>query len=464
MSPVINRREFLATLPAAFSRASAAAAPPLNLVLILADDLGYGDLGCYGQGLFETPNIDRMAAEGIRFTQAYAGASVCAPSRCCLMTGRHTGHATIRANRGVSGRVPLRPDDITVAEMLKQAGYRTGIIGKWGLGEAGTHGIPNAQGFDEFFGFLNQDHALEYYPTHLWRNQSEFFPPGNQGGKRRQYVQELFTERAIGFLRENRSRPFFLYLAYTIPHASSELGRDTGDGFIVPDYGPYASRDWPRPEKGFAAMMRLLDADVGRILEELRALGIESNTLVLFSSDNGPALDGGHSPDFFRSHGGLRGRKGTLYEGGIRVPAIARWPGRIPPGRVSEQVWAFWDFLPTAAELAGLKPPAGIDGQSILSVLPGADAQPRQMLYWEQPAKIFTQAVRLGDWKGIRTGGPDGTFELYDLREDPAEKHNRAREHPELVRRIADLMREQHSDNSDYPVGNHASVTVNSSG
>jgi arylsulfatase A-like enzyme len=446
-----NRRQFLSAVPAALA-AQAPPDPPPNLILILADDLGYGDVGCFGQRMFATPNLDRMAAEGIRFTQAYAGASVCAPSRCCLMTGMHTGHATIRANRGESGRIPLRPDDVTVAEVLKKAAYRTGIIGKWGLGEAGSPGIPNAQGFDYFFGFLNQDHALEYYPSHLWRNRTEFFPPGNQGAKRQQYVQDLFTDRALRFVRENRSNPFFLYLAYTVPHAQSELGRDTGDGFVVPSYEPYQNQDWPRPEKGFAAMVHRLDHDVGRIIQEVRSLGMESNTCVLFTSDNGPAEDGGHTPDFFGSRGGLRGMKGTVYEGGIRVPAIARWPGRIPAGKLSSQVWSFWDILPTAAEIAGLSPPSGIDGRSFLPALFGGDAGARAPLYWEQKSGGFTQAVRLGDWKGVRHGGREGRFELYHLGEDREERRDRSAERTDIVRELSRIMREQRLDNPEYPV------------
>jgi arylsulfatase A-like enzyme len=429
---------------------------PPNIVFILADDLGYGDLGCYGQRMFATPNIDRLASEGIRFSQAYAGAAVCAPSRCCLMTGFHTGHARIRENRGRHGRVPLRREDLTVAEVLQGAGYRTGLIGKWGLGEAGTSGIPNEKGFDEFFGFLNQDHALEYYPTHLWDNRTEWFPPGNQGAKRKQYVQDLFTERALRFVRENADGPFFLYLAYTIPHASSELGRDTGDGFVVPSYEPYADRNWPRPEKGFAAMMHRLDHDVGRLAQELDRLGLGSNTLLIFTSDNGPAADGGHTPEFFQSSAGLRGKKGDLYEGGIRVPFIARWPGRIAPASVSNEVIAFWDFLPTAAELAGAPFPANLDGRSFRLTLAGsAPRQGAQMrpdpLYWESPkGGGLLQAARLGDWKAIRTA--DGTgLELYDLSRDRGERENVASSHPSVVNRMREILRESHHVNDDYP-------------
>jgi arylsulfatase A-like enzyme len=446
---MIGRRSFISSLGAAALGAQAAPRP--NILLIVADDLGYGDLGCYGQKMFATPNIDRLAAEGTRFTQAYAGAAVCAPSRCCLMTGKHTGHARVRNNHGRGGRVPLRAEDVTVAEVLKLAGYRTGLIGKWGLGEAGTPGIPNDQGFDEFFGFLNQDHALEYYPTHLWDNRSEWFPPGNQGAKRRQYVQDLFTERALKFVRESARSPFFLYLAYTIPHASSELGRDTGDGFVVPDYEPYTNRDWPRPEKGFAAMMHRLDRDVGRITQEIGRLGLASSTLLLFTSDNGPARDGGHTPEFFNSNGGLRGRKGDFYEGGIRVPFIARWPGRVPANRTSDDVIAFWDFLPAAAELAGVRAPAGLDGRSIAPSLFGRQQTRPDHLYWEVPSRRgLAQAARLGDWKALKQAGSRGV-ELYDLSKDAAERHDLAASNPAVVKRLESLMRESRIESEDFP-------------
>jgi arylsulfatase A-like enzyme len=420
-------------------------------VFILADDLGYGDLGCFGQRKFSTPHIDRLAEEGTRFTQAYAGAAVCAPSRCCLMTGKHTGHARVRDNKGRSGRIPLQPDDITVAEVLKQAGYRTGAIGKWGLGEAGTLGIPNAQGFDEWYGFLNQDHALDYYPRHLWENQHEIFPPGNQGVKEKQYAQDLFTGRALEFLSANRSDPFFLYLAYTLPHASSERGRDTGDGFVVPSYEPYENRDWPRPEKGFAAMVHMLDRDVGKVMARLKTLGIDGNTLVIFSSDNGPATDGGHTPQFFNSNGGLRGQKGTLYEGGIRTPAVARWPGRIKAGRVGSEVWAFWDFLPTAAELAGVPAPRGLDGISIAPALFG-EAQPQhEYLYWESHGKAFRQAVRMGNWKGVRAGA-GSPVELYDLAADPGETADVAGQQREVAAKIQGILSDAHTESEEFPV------------
>jgi arylsulfatase A-like enzyme len=441
----LTRRSLLATL-GAISRAQPVSPP--NILLIVADDLGYGDLGCYGQTRFATPEIDRLATQGMLLTNAYAGAAVCAPSRCCLMTGKHTGHATIRDNFGIRGRVPLRDQDVTVAEVLRQAGYRTGLIGKWGLGEAGTSGTPNDQGFDEFFGFLNQDHALEYYPTHLWDNRTEWFPPGNQGIKRKQYVQDLFTDRALRFIRESAQSPFFLCAAYTIPHASSEIGRDTGDGFVVPDYGPYGDRDWPRPEKGFAAMMHRLDRDVGRLVHEIDRLHLTERTLVLFTSDNGPALDGGHSPAFFNSSGGLRGKKGDLYEGGIRVPLIARWPGHVPAGSTSQSVCCFWDFLPSAAALAGVPAPPGLDGHSIVPALQGKDSSRSGYLYWEAPGKKgLAQAVRFGKWKAIRRQ----RLELYDLERDPGEQRDIAASEPSIVSRMKAIFQEARTQSADYP-------------
>lgn len=372
------------------------------------------------------------------------------------MTGLHTGHARIRDNHGRHGRVPLRREDLTVAEVLQRAGYRTGLIGKWGLGEAGTTGVPTEKGFDEFFGFLSQDHALEYYPTHLWDNRTEWFPPGNQGAKRKQYVQDLFTERALKFVRENAAAPFFLYLAYTIPHASSELGRDTGDGFVVPDYEPYSDKGWPRPERGFAAMIHRLDRDVGRLAQELDRLGVGRDTLLIFSSDNGPAQDGGHSPEFFQSSGGLRGKKGDLYEGGIRVPFIARWPDRIAAGGVANDIIAFWDFLPTAAELAGTPVPRNLDGRSFRSVLMGSSARQgtsvrTDPLYWESPkSRGVVQASRLGSWKAIRTAGKPGV-ELYNLAQDRGETQNMAASHPAIVDQMEKILRESHHGNEDYP-------------
>lgn len=341
--------------------------PRPNVIFILADDLGYGDLGCYGQKMIQTPRLDRMAAEGMRFTQFYAGSTVCAPSRCCFMTGLHTGHARIRGNN----LVPLRPEDTTVAEVFKRAGYATGIVGKWGLGEPGTTGVPNLKGFDYWFGYLNQTHAHDYYTDYLWRNQQKCLLDGNRDGRKGQYTHDLFTEEALSFVDRNRGRPFFLYLAYTLPHANNELFAKTGDGMEVPDYGPYADRDWTGPHKGRAAMITRMDRDIGRLLDRLKERGLDGRTLVFFTSDNGPNKEGGTNPKFFAAGGPLRGIKRDLYEGGIRVPMVVRWPGQVPEGQVSEHLSAAWDLLPTVTDLVGAETPKGLDGISMMPALRG---------------------------------------------------------------------------------------------
>ncbi len=449
----MNRRQFLATSAAAAISplpASAQGRKP-NIVFILADDLGYGDLGCYGQKRIDTSNIDRLAAEGVRFTDCYAGSTVCAPSRSCLMTGFHTGHTRIRGNSSPTGRVALRPDDTTVAEILKKAGYRTGLFGKWGLGEPNTTGRPTQKGFDEFFGYLNQTYAHSYYPDTLWDNDELFFLRGNLAGLKREYSHDLIAERALEFVRKSKDQPFFLYLALTIPHANDEAGRFLGDGMEVPDYGPYAGENWPTTEKGFAAMVTRMDRDIGRLMVLLKELGLDENTIVMFSSDNGPHREGGHDPEFFGSRGGLRGIKRDLYEGGIRVPTIARWPGHIQPGQVSSQVWAFWDLLPTAAELAGAQPPAGIDGISMLPAMLGKPQKDHEYLYWEFFERGFDQAVRMGKWKAVRHG-LDGPVELYNLEDDLAEAHNIASAHADVVRRMEQILRTGRSESKEFPI------------
>jgi arylsulfatase A-like enzyme len=429
-----------------------------NIIFILADDLGYGDLGCYGQRTIRTPNLDRMAAEGMIFTDHYAGSTVCAPSRCCLMTGVHTGHAFIRGN----DRIPLRPSDVTVAELLRQAGYATGIVGKWGLGEPDSTGIPNRKGFDHWFGYLNQRHAHNYYPDYLWRNEEKVplanevtpvNPPGGVATRRVQYSSDLFTADALKFIDRNRRRPFFLYLAYTIPHANNEA---KPDGMEVPSYGPYADEDWPNPQKGYAAMITRMDADIGRLFARLKSLGLDRKTLVLFSSDNGPHREGGADPAFFDSSGALRGCKRDLYEGGIRVPLIARWPGRIAAGSGSDHVCASWDFLPTCCELTGAPIPQGIDGLSILPTLLGLPQmqQKHEYLYWEFHEQGKKQAVRMGDWKGVRLNvakDPNGPIELYDLKRDMGEERNVADQHPEIVGQIAAIMASARTPSEHWP-------------
>ena len=420
-----------------------------NIIYILTDDLGYGDLGCYGQKLMKTPNIDKMAEEGIRFTQHYSGSTVCAPSRCCLMTGLHTGHARVRGN---SPRLPLRPkEDFTVAEMLKQAGYFTGIFGKWGLGEPGTTGVPNRKGFDEWFGYLNQGRAHNYYPEYLWENQEQYWIKENMEGKKGVYSHDLFTEKSLDFIKRNKDNPFFLYLAYTLPHANNELGRETGNGIEVPTDEPYSNEVWSQQEKNFAAMVTKLDDDVGKVVRYLKELGIDEDTVIFFTSDNGPHKEGGHDSNFFNSSGPLRGIKRDLYEGGIRVPMIACWQGKIKPGTVSDQAWSFWDFLPTAAEIAGVSPPDDIDGIGMMSALLGQPQQDPEYLYWEFQQNSFKQAVRMGDWKGVRLS-LKGEIELYNLNNDIGEEHNIADEYPEIVKKMAQIMRTARTDSPDFPI------------
>jgi len=430
---------------------------PPNIVLILADDLGYGDLGAYGQERIATPHIDRLAAEGVRFTDIYAGSTVCAPSRSVLMTGRHGGHSPIRGNREVQpmGQEPLPEGTRTVAAVLREAGYATGLYGKWGLGGPGSSGHPNRQGFDEFFGYLCQRHAHNYYPAFLFRNGERVAldnempepPRGDGAGEartKRTYSHDRIAEEALAFVERHRDRPFFLYLALTIPHANNEAGQR---GMEVPDLGAYADRPWPEPQKGLAAMISRMDRDVGRLLALLAQLGIDEQTLVLFTSDNGPHAEGGNDPAFFSSSGPLRGIKRDLYEGGIRVPLIARWPGRAPQGRESDHVGYFGDFLATAAELAGAEVSGEHDGISLVPTLTGrAEAQAtHDYLYWEFYGRETAQAVRRGRFKAVRRPMLTGELELYDLEADLGETRDVAGDHPGVAAEIARLMDEAHT-------------------
>jgi arylsulfatase A-like enzyme len=438
---MLNRRQFLGTLGAALPALAQTQKP--NIVFILADDLGYGDLGCYGQAQIATPNLDRLASDGMRFTQSYAGSTVCAPSRCCLMTGMHTGHARIRGN---SPDIPLRPEDRTIPELLKTAGYRTGMFGKWSLGAIHTTGYPTRKGFDEWFGFFNQTQAHTYYPEILADGDKDAIVRGNFGRKKKtDYAPDLFRERALKFLAKSQPEPFFLYYPSTIPHANNELGAETGNGLEVPEDAPYSSKDWPQVEKNFAAMVTRMDRDIGLLLDKLKETGADKNTLVLFSSDNGPHKEGGHSPDFFHSSGPLRGIKRALYDGGIRVPLIARWPGRIKPGSTNDHVCAFWDYLPTLSEVAGVASPRGIDGISFLPALLGRPQQKHEYLYWEFHEGGFIQAVRSGDWKLV-------SKELYDLKSDLGEKTDVASQHPDVAVKLAQFMASARTDSTDFPI------------
>jgi arylsulfatase A-like enzyme len=448
----MDRREFLKTTAAgavslAAGAAEAAARP--NIIFILADDLGYGDLGCYGQQRIKTPNLDRLAAEGIRFTQAYSGATVCAPSRCCLMTGKHGGHATVRGNK--RPEVGLRPDEATLPALLKKAGYRTALSGKWGLGGPSTRSMPNQRGFDEFFGYLDQLHAHNSYPEHLWQNEEEVFLTENWFNRRKKFAPDLFTEKALEFVKRRESRPFFLYLAYTVPHADNELGAFQGNGIEVPGDEPYSNENWPQVERNFAALVTRMDRDIGTLLAALGDGGIDRNTLIVFSSDNGPHREGGHDPDYFSSRGPLRGIKRDLYEGGIRMPFLTRWTGRIRGGQVSGQVLAFWDILPSLCELAGVPRPASLDGISVLPALLGERRVEHPPLYWEFHERGFSQAVRFGDWKAVRNS-PQKPIELYALETDIGEKNDVAAGNAPAAQKAAELMKSLRVDSPEFPV------------
>jgi len=415
-----------------------------NIIFIMSDDLGYSDLGCYGQKNIQTPYIDHLAAEGTRFTQCYTGSPICAPSRNVLMTGQHTGHTRVRGNFGIVGgvgpqrRVPLEDEDVTVAEMLKQAGYTTCMTGKWGLGEPDTTGVPNKKGFDEWFGYLNQRNAHSYYPPYLWHNEEKVILKGNQNGHQEQYSHDMFTDFALDFIRKHKERPFFLYLPWCIPHARYE----------IPSVELYADKPWSPEAKVHAAMITRMDRDVGRIMALLKELGINEQTIVFFCSDNGAAQ---RWEGIFDSSGPLRGQKGELYEGGIRTPMLVHWPNRVPAGIVSEQVWYFADFLPTAVELSGVEPPSNIDGVSILPTLLGKEQNLQgHFLYWEFFGRHFQQAARIGDWKAVCLN-PEEPLELYDLSEDISEQHNVAEQHPEVVKKISAYLNDAHTESKNWP-------------
>lgn len=448
------------------------AAEKPSIIFILADDLGYGDLGCYGQRVIQTPRLDQMAAEGIRFTQFYAGNTVCAPSRSVLMTGKHMGHTHVRGNAGRQDmeRQSLRDEDVTVAERLKMAGYENGLIGKWGLGEVEMEGHPLKQGFDYFFGYLNQRHAHNYYPEYLWRqyvkvpfrNVVEPVPGSDStadftagaASKRVDYSHDLFAEDAIQYIRDHRDGPFFLYLSLTIPHANNEGSRLTGDGAEVPDYGIYSDEDWPNQDKGQAAMISRMDTDVGRLLDLLAELEIEKNTLVFFTSDNGPHNEARHNMKRFNPSGPLRGIKRSLYEGGIRVPAIARMPGTVPAGVASDYIGYAGDFFATASELAGVNIPEGLDSISMVPTLTGNPEvqENHEYLYWEFYEQNSRQAVRFGQWKGVRQPMLSGPVELYNLEKDLGEQTNLAEEYPEIADRAAAYMEQAHVPNANWQV------------
>ncbi len=462
-----TRREFLTASVAGIGSSLGCRQPPAgepgsgarapNIVFIMADDLGYGELGCYGQEKILTPNIDRMATESMRFSDAYSGCSVCAPARSVLMTGMHMGHTSVRSN---PGGVPLSAEDTTVAESLKELGYATGCFGKWGLGDIGTDGVPWKQGFDEFVGYLHQAHAHYFYPHYIYDNERHLTLEGNQGHGRGTYSHDVIADRTLEFIEKNKDRPFFCYVPFTIPHAE----------YVAPDdeiYAQYSGKfeevELPRnpnrptrlirpdqPHATLAAMITRLDRDVGRILKQLADLGLAEDTIVFFTSDNGAAA--ASWTDYFQSSGPLRGAKRTFYEGGIRVPMLVRWPGRIQAGSESGHVWGFHDFLPTALELAGAASPEATDGISVVpTMLDQGVQQKHDYLYWELPRyigatgefvdEIPQQALRLGKWKAVRPK-PDGELELYNLEEDLGETRNIAGQNPNVIARIEALLLE----------------------
>ena len=427
-----------------------------NIIIILADDLGYGDLGCFGQKKIRTPMLDKLASEGIKLTNFYAGSTVCAPSRCVLMTGYHTGHCYIRGNR----KVNLRPNDVTVAEVLKTAGYRTALIGKWGLGQEGSIGVPTKQGFDYFFGYLDQRHAHNYYPSYLMRNEKRIplkniVPNEDRDGAgvasvKKEYSHDLFIGEALKFIDRAKEKPFFLYLSLTIPHANNQAGRN---GMEVPDYGIYADKNWPDSQKKLAAMISRMDGDIGKIVARLKKHGIDDNTLVLFSSDNGPHREGGNNPDFQNSSGPLKGIKRSLHEGGIRVPTIAHWPGKIRPATESNHPSGFWDIMATFADVAGvpIEVPRDTDGISFLPELLGknSEQQKHAILYWAFYEGGGAQALRMGNWKAIEQ--PKNTpVRLYDLNNDLGEENNLAAKHPQKVQELMRLMKSEYTPSKHW--------------
>lgn len=458
----ITRRLFAALIFCALILPASGASKP-NIIFILADDLGYGELGCFGQKLIQTPNLDRMAADGMKFTQFYAGTTVCAPSRCVLMTGKHTGHCSVRGNSAV-WKQSLLTNDVTVAQALKDAGYATGLIGKWGLGDfesGGEHALPTRKGFDYFFGYANQHHAHNYYTDVLFRNEERVplrngvKPSANAANfktftsgaatNRVDYSHDLFAKEALDWVRAQKEKPFFLYLAFTAPHANNEGTRLFGDGAEVPDYGIYADKDWPKQDKGQAALITRLDRDVGRMISLLKELGLERNTLVIFTSDNGPHNESGHNPKRFTPWGPLTGLKRSMNEGGIRVPTIAWWPGVIKPGTTSEHVAYFGDFFATACELAGANTPKGLDSISFVPTLTGKGRQEKHdYLYWEFYEQGSRQAVRFGDWKAIREPMLTGPVRLYNLASDIAEQTDLAAAKPKITEKAIRLMDEAH--------------------
>jgi arylsulfatase A len=461
----MNRRNFLKSIGIASTALFLhSCASPLkqptkrpNIIYILADDLGWGDLSCYGQSKFETPNIDSLAAEGMKFTQHYSGSTVCAPSRCSLMTGLHTGHTVVRGNKEIKpeGQSPMPADTVTIPRLLSSAGYKTGMFGKWGLGAPGSESDP-ADHFDEFYGYNCQRQSHTFYPDHLWHNRHKIELDGKT------YSHDLIMEAAKNFIRSGSDTPFFCYIPVTIPHAAMHAPKKLHDKYRkqFPQFegiiGKYRGPEVHNPVAAFAAMVEHLDTGVGEILGLLRKLGIDENTLVIFTSDNGPHKEGGHDPLFFDSNGPLRGYKRDLYEGGIRVPMIARMPGTIKPGSKTDHISAFWDVMPTLCQIAGIDTPKGVDGISFLPALLGREQPQHQYLYWEFHEQGGKQAVRMGRWKAVRLDvkkNPNYPIELYDLETDLGENNNIAAEKPDIVTKMAEIMKTARTEDANWPLG-----------
>lgn len=448
-------------------------APRPNIIYIMADDLGIGDVSAYGQTRILTPNLDRMRQRGMRFTQAYAGTAVSAPSRCSLMTGLHTGHSWVRGNKGVmpEGQVAMPDGTFTMATMFHEAGYATGLFGKWGLGYPGSVSDPTHVGFDRFFGYNCQTLAHDYYPDHLWDDSLRVELTGNYDQQETTYSADLIHRHALDFIREHADRPFFTFLAYTLPHAELVLPKDSTYDYYcrmipVADEKPYAPADpnrrgaygaTDRPMAAFASMVTRLDRYVGDVMALLDSLGIADNTLVVFTSDNGPHREGGADPDYFGSYGPYRGIKRDLYEGGIRMPMLMQWPGHVAEGVDNDHMLAFWDMLPTFAQLVGYAQPLTTDGISFVPTLLGQDTpqQEHPWLYWEFHEQNGKQAVREGRWKGIRldVGTETPRFELYDLATDIHEDHDVAGEHPDVVARLQALIDSCHTESELFDFG-----------
>ncbi len=440
-----------------------------NIIFIMADDLGYNEPGCYGQEIIKTPSIDRIATEGIRLTQHYSGSPVCAPSRCVLMTGKHTGHSYVRNNfevkggDGFWGQKPIPDSTITIAELLKSKDYATAAMGKWGLGKTGSEGDPNNQGFDLFYGFNCQRHAHNHYPRFLMKNQDTIWLEGNTRELTgEQYSQDLFIDEALQFIQNNKDKPFFLYLPFIIPHLSIQVPEESLEEYkeIIQeeDYEHRGYLKHPFPRAGYAAMITRMDKGIGQIMALLKELNIENNTLIIFTSDNGPTYNrlGGSDSEFFKSAGPFRGFKGSVYEGGIRVPFVARWPGKIKPGTTNNHICAFQDILPTLSEVAGVsdKNPDDIDGISFAPTLLGKDNQEKhEYLYMEFASYGGQQMVRMGDWKGVRQNifKDNLQIELYNLTEDIGEQNDVSEKHPEIVEQIRKILKEARTLSKEFP-------------